>query len=83
MFVEGQSTITWILSFVVFEKWFIMAAVFSASRVFRFSWLSISWGVEIRILDFSSAFIFSLISALCFGERSFESFAPHALISSC
>ena len=46
MFVEGQSTITLTFSLRFFVRLFMIFAVFSASSRFRFSWLSISMGVE-------------------------------------
>ena len=79
MFTEGQSIITLTFSFRFFVKVFIIFAAFSASRRFRFLWSSISFGVEISVRCgyFSSCFF---IFFLLVGVRSFESFAPIALI---
>ena len=80
MLTDGQSIITLIFSFMFFVSLLIIFAAFSASRVFRFLWLSISFGVEISMWWLKCFFIWSEIFFLFVGYNSFESFAPHDAI---
>ena len=79
MFTEGQSIITLIFSDKSFVRWLIIFADFSASRRFRFLWSSISFGVESSMWC-GWKISFSFICLRWVGVRSFESFAPVALI---
>ncbi len=80
MFTEGQSIITLIFSFRFLVSVFIIFAAFSASRRFRFLWLSISFGVESSMWYLYFSFMMSPIFFLWVGVRSFESFAPSFFI---
>jgi len=85
MFTDGQSIITLTFSFRFLVSVFMIFAAFSASNKFRFLWMSISCGVE-SSMWWGKEIIFSFISPLCVGVKSFESFAPSCFIfgsSSC
>jgi len=75
MFTEGQSTMAVVFSFRGLVKWFMIWAVFSASRRFRFLWSSISFGDEERMWCLNWGLIFSAIVLLWRGVNNFESFA--------
>jgi len=80
MLMEGQSIITWIFSFMFFVSVFIIFAVFSASRRFRFLCLSISFGVESSAWCWYFSISWFFILFLVVGVRSLESFAPRDFI---
>jgi len=80
MFTEGQSTIALVFSFRSFVRWFIMSAVFSASRRFRFVCSSICFGDEVTMWWVKFGRRDSAIVFLCVGDRSLESFAFRAFI---